>query len=219
MSEDVRDVLRTIGGCPFTGAAPLSQRAAFDSATAESVPSFDSVDYTLTNLQLQMVAAVDEWVGTSTADLDEGETQSDRLHSLLLGIAETDGDVTDDDADVVEVVIESTGDYLEELGVDSGDIDLLLSEQDEDAADRVQEFLASKKGAFDSSADEGRAAFDAAYKRVQVIRDGVKKWAKKRISGTVKRSPKQRLALAKIRKKANSPAAIAKRLKSMRRYK
>ena len=58
---------------------------------------------------------------------------------------------------------------------------------------------------------------DATYKRALAIRNGKKTIIRKRISGTVRLSAKQKMAIKKAQRKAHSGAARAKRLKSMKR--
>ena len=58
--------------------------------------------------------------------------------------------------------------------------------------------------------------FDAAYKNVKAVRDGKVVMLKKRISGTVSLSPKQKAALAKARLKSHSGLAKAHFAKSMK---
>lgn len=195
-----------------------------DADSGETALAFDSVAFDgaveEANISLMAASVVEEWAGTD--DLDDGETLSDRLANLLVGIADedADGELSDDDEHIVELAMEAAGDYLEGLGVDADDIDLLLNERDNDAAERIQDFVASEI-ALDSAEESGanmtpdKLAFDAAYRKQRVVRDGKVKWVRKRIAGKVRMSAAQKLSLKKARRKANSPAARRKRLKSL----
>ena len=189
--------------------------------TVEESVVFDSAAFTEAELTLASAAAVEAWVDTD--DLDDGETLADRLISYFVGIADedADGELSEDDQAVIEQAMESAGDYMESLGVDASDIDSLLNDRDEDAAERVQDLLKSAFADMDSAEGDERidgdtVAFDATYKKKRVVRGGKMTWVKKRVSGNVRLSAKQKLGLKKTRRKANSTAARHKRMKSMR---
>ena len=71
---------------------------------------------------------------------------------------------------------------------------------------------------FGEDEDEG-AALDAVYKKKLVVRNGKKVRINKRVSGTVRLSAKQKVAIKKARLKSHNARAMLKRAKSMRKRK
>jgi hypothetical protein len=187
----------------------------------------DAQDYALTNLALTTAAAIQDWAETD--DLDEGETLASRLQNTLVGVVDPDqdGDELDDDEQaVLGFVLEAAGDYLAAKGVAEDDIDALLNDWNDDAAVRIQDLLVStlpngEEAAADDLDDfaftEDDPTLDAAYKTKSAVRGGKKVRIRKRISGTVKLSPKQKLAIRKAQKKAHSAGAMSRRIKSLRK--
>ena len=64
--------------------------------------------------------------------------------------------------------------------------------------------------------EENEPAFDAVYKKKLVIRGGKKVRINKRVSGTVRLTAKQKMAIRKAQRKAHSASALMRRMKSMR---
>jgi len=218
MSEMLRDAMRR---CP--------PAKTLDSANdADKEPTLDGADdYTLRDIRMSAVAAVQQWVETD--DLDEGENSADRLMALFVGIADAnkDGEITEDEQGVLEVALNAAWDYLVKLGVSEEDVETLLNDWDEDAAERVRDLVASvlpegedEAGAdidsFVFSAEDQEPALDAVYKKKLVIRGGKKVRINKRISGKVRLSAKQKVAIRKARMKSHSAGAMMRRMKSMR---
>lgn len=181
----------------------------------------------LESIKISTAAAIQQWVETD--DLEENETSSDRLLALMIGIADEDqdGELDDDEQEVLEAALECAWDYLAQKGVDEEDIDALLNDFDTDAADRVRDLVASvlPEGSEESDADIDGFAFDsdsesavmdAAYKTKVAVRGGKKVRIRKRVSGTVRLSAAQKLGLRKARMKAHSAAAKMRRKRSMR---
>ena len=200
----------------------LTQNRKKSSDSSGLAVAFDSASFTDAQIALESAAVIEQWAETD--DLDDGETLADRLANMIVGIAneDADGELTDDDQDVIEDAMEAAGDFLAGYGVDEADIDLLLNERDNDAAERVQDLLQAEMADMDGAGCDKKLsgddlAFDATYKKQRVIRDGKAKWVRKRVSGTVRMSAKQKLALKKARRKAHSSAAKMKRKKSNRR--
>lgn len=186
-------------------------------------------DYASSDLALKSGAALQEWAETSSDDLDEGEGLGDRLFSLIAGIADADmdGEVSEDEADVMMMAAENGVDYLIGKGVPEDDAVALLSDFDNEVAARVQELLAERLPdgeeaaaqdldvfAFGDGSDE--AAMDAVYKKKIAIRKGKKVRINKRVSGTVRLSAKQKLAVRKMLRKSHSAVATMRRAKSMK---
>lgn len=168
------------------------------------------------------VSAVHQWA--ETEELGEGEGYADRLLTLLVGAVDEDidGDLTDEEADDLLQLTNEAADYLASLGVADDDIAALLNEWDNDAGERVQELVVSKlsDGAdaagfvFGDGSDE--AALDAVYKKTIAVRKGKKVRINKRVSGTVRLSAAQKVAVAKMRRKSNTGIAKLRRAKSVR---
>jgi len=218
MSEMLRDAMRR---CP-------PAKTTLDSARTDKEPTLDGADdYTLRDIRMSAVAAVQQWVETD--DLDDGENSADRLMALFVGIADAnkDGEITEDEQGVLEVALNAAWDYLIKLGVSEEDLEALLNDWDEDAAERARDLVASvlpegedEAGAdidnFVFSAEDQEPALDAVYKKKLVIRGGKKVRINKRISGKVRLSAKQKVAIRKARMKSHSAGAMMRRMKSMR---
>ena len=184
-------------------------------------------DYTLRDIKLSAIAVVQQWAETD--DLDDGESYADRLMAMFVGIADAnhDGDVTEDEQGVLEVALNAAWDYLVKAGVTEEDAGALLNDWDDDAADRVRDLVASvlpdgddaasaEIDSFVFSDDDNAPALDAVYRKTAAVRNGKKVRINKRISGTVRLSAKQKVAIRKARMKSHSAGAMMRRLKSMR---
>ena len=184
-------------------------------------------DYTLRDIKLSAIAVVQQWAETD--DLDDGESYADRLMAMFVGIADAnhDGDVTEDEQGVLEVALNAAWDYLVKCGATEEDAGALLNDWDDEAADRVRDLVASvlPEGDDEASAEidnfvfsdsDQEPALDAVYKMKTAVRGGKKMRIRKRISGTVRLSAKQKLAIRKARMKSHSAGAQMRRMKSMR---
>ena len=189
----------------------------------------DAAGYASADIALKAVAALQEWAETTGDDLDEGESYATRLYALIGGIADADGDgeIGEAEADVMESALETAWDYLSAKGVSDDDISAVLNDWDDSAADRVQEVLASSLPDGDEAAAQDmddfvfgdgsdEAALDAVYKKRIVIKKGKKVRVNKRVSGFVKKTAKQKVAIRKMLKKSHSAVAQARRMKSMK---
>lgn len=215
--------------------ALMASPAAEPKKPVAAAPVLDSVEpddgspasnYASTDVALKAAAAVQEWVETD--DLEPGETLADRLFAMLVGIADADmdGEIGEDEAGVFEMAANAAWDYLDSKGVPEDDISALLNDFDTVAADRVQELLAERLPdgeeadaeidafAFGDGSDE--AVMDAVYKKKIVVRGGKKVRVNKRISGTVRLTAKQKMAVKKMLRKTHSAMAQMRRAKSMR---
>lgn len=214
-----------------TGAFSGKRKTVFDSANpADDEAVMDNAEqYQLADVALKAAAAVQEWAETSSADLDDGEGLGDRLFGLLFGIADADfsGEITEDEADAMALAQEAAYDYLVSKGASEADADLLVNEFENDVAERVQELIAGRlpDGEDESAADLDMFAFgdgseesvlDAVYKKRIAFRNGKKTIVRKRVAGTVRLSAKQKMAVRKMLRKAQSGKAMMKRAKSMR---
>ncbi len=219
------DILR---GQLYANKAPkTSSKATFDSAADENA-TFDSAEgYELAAIAQQAVAAIHQWVETN--DLDSGETMVDRLMGLFVGIADAnkDGELDDDEQEIVEAALSAAWDYLDSLGVDEGDISALLNDWDDTVANNVLDLVATSLPEGDDAADqviakfafgddEQGAVFDATYAKRIVVHGGKKIRINKRIAGTVRLTAKQKVAIRKMQAKSHSAKARAGRLKSFK---
>lgn len=192
----------------------------------------DASDFAHNDIALKSVAALQQWAEAD--DLEDGEDLATRLSMMMVGIADADldGEISDAEWGVMQIALETAWDYLAGKGVSEEDIDALLNNWDNDAAVRIQELLASRlpdgdeasgddmdSFVFGDGSDEAAfdsAVLDATYKMKVAIRGGKKVRIKKRISGTVRLSAKQKIAIRKAQRKAFSAGAMMKRAKSMR---
>ncbi|MGE8046055.1 hypothetical protein ACQKO6_17865 [Pseudomonas monteilii] len=193
--------------------------------TGEGKHMLDDVQSVFTDeMRVDAAAVVEEWSESDVLDSEEG--YGDRLYALIVGTAsEGDEDMTDDEADYANDVANLVGDYLESQGVDSGDIDALLEDFDNDVAARVHDVLLDKmpqgQEAMLDAVDkfvhgDDDSMLDATYRKVLAIRDGKKVRVNKRIGGAVRLSAGQKAAVRKMQRKAFSGTAKRKRAKSMR---
>ena len=197
-----------------------------DSCKGKKCKSFDSAaatQYALNDIKINTIAAIQQWLETGDSEAGLGND----LLALFVGIADEnhDGDISEDEADILDVITSFAWDYLAEKGIGEDDLEALLNDFDNDAAGRVFDYLVDNIGD-DEDANEidnfvfGKEAeesmFDAVYKKKIVVRDGKKVKLNKRISGTVKLTAAQKAALKKARMKAHNAGAKIKRLKSMK---
>lgn len=224
MSMNMNELLR--------GAMKRKPVAAAAKATLDGVGDDDSLgnadDYTIADISMAAVAAVQQW--SETDDLGDGETYADRLMALFVGIADAnkDGDISDDEWGVMQIALNAAGDYLLKVGVTEDDTAALLNDWDADVAQRVRDLVLSAlpDGEDAASADIDRFIFsdedqepalDAVYRKVVAIRNGKKMRINKRISGKVRLSAAQKVAIRKARAKSHSAAAMMRRIKSMKK--
>ena len=210
---------------------PIAAAAAKTLDDASDDPSLAGADqYTIADISMSAVAVVQQWAETD--DLDDGETYADRLMALFVGIADAnkDGDITDDEQGVLEIALNAAWDYLVKLGVAEDDADALLNDWSEDVAQRVRDLVVSAlpDGDDAASADiddfvfsdgDQEPALDAVYRKVLAVRNGKKMRINKRVSGKVRLSAKQKVAIRKARAKSHSAGAMMRRLKSMKQRK
>jgi hypothetical protein len=151
--------------------------------------------------------------------------------------ADIDGELSEDESQVAEILLNYMWDYLSLKGVGDDDASALLNDWDADAAARVKDLLADELPADDEAAAEdidsfafddesssaifdsveGTFLYDATYKKKVVIKNGKKTKINKRISGTVRLNAKQKIAVRKMQRKSHTATATLKRIKSMRK--
>ena len=151
--------------------------------------------------------------------LDEGDYTYEALDSLAAGVADVDFDdeVGDDEEDYYNDILDAISDAMVFLGAESGNVADFLNEEDDDAGEKLGEFLAGKLE--DDSRDEDEIIGDFAVREslvaestIRVIRGGEVVRKKKRIRKPKRLSAAQRAALKKARRKAHTgPAKLARR--------
>ena len=210
--------------------AAIASRRVLDGADDTSTASGASA-YSLQDTSLKAVAAVQAWCETD--DLAGGEGSGDRLMAMLIGIADEnkDGELSDDEQTVVGIAINAAWDYMGSKGVSDADLSALFESEDptdyNGAGDRVMEFLADNMPDGDEAAtddasdfafgpDAQASVFDAVYKKRFAVRAGRKVVIRKRISGHVRLSAKQKVSIRKMLMKSHGAKASAHRMKSMR---
>lgn len=205
------------------------QQAIFDGVGYEAADDVSA--YQMTDIALKVGGAMQAWIETEPSDLDEGESLSDRFDSLMVGIIDEDhdGEISDDEAVLLEIAINKAAEWMIGKGLSEEDVGAFFNESADDAeVERMVEFLRGvapdgedaeieelNNFAFDNDSSTG--AFDATYKRKIAIRAGKKVIVRKRISGRVKLSAKQKMAVKKMLRKSHSSKANRMRLKSMKK--
>lgn len=211
-----------------------------DDKTKEGDKAMDAASagaqFALADIRASVAATMQAWAVTPTDGLDEGETLSARLDAMLIGIADSnkDGEITEDEANLIDVAYNAAYDYLAAKSIPEDDISALLNDGDEEAGLRVAELLSSETPegtdaeladidsfAFDADSqesvfDSALASLDAVYKKAWAVRAGKKVRINKRISGTVRLSAKQKVAIKKAQMKMHSAGARIARMKSLR---
>lgn len=218
MSSSMQDLMRD------ALKAKSASKPVFDSAGEVALNGADT--YTEKDISLKSVASVQAWLESD--DLEDGESYADRLMAMVIGIADAnkDGDISEDEQGVVDIALNVIWDYLAKYGAADDDISALLNDWDADAAERIRDLLASslpEGEAADQDMDDfvfgnndQEPALDAAYKKVTAVRAGKKVRISKRISGTVRLSARQKMAIRKATMKSHSAVAQMRRARSMR---
>ena len=228
MSQSLLDSLNSLGA--FT---PAEDKGLLDAAaTAELEAANDAAsNYVEAQIRDDAASVLPVWVGTT--DLDDGETLADRLLALLAGMADQDGDddLTPEEEDVLNLLAQAFADLLVSLGVTEDDAIAVLADGDDAAAQRIVELLQDQDLEDNDAIDNfvfGAAAIqslldsasgqmlDAVYRKKLVVRQGKKVRINKRISGNVRRSAAQKVAIRKAMRKAHSAKARMTRMKSMK---
>lgn len=194
-------------------------------------------DYASADLRVKAASVIQAWAGTTDDDLGEDETLADRLMMLTVGVIDSDmdGEISDAEQTIATALLGFEWDYLSMKGVSDDDCDALLNNWDNDAAIRVRDLITDTLPtddeaaasdiddfAFDSDSSAavfdsvGELVLDAAYKKTLVVRQGRKVRINKRISGHVKLSAKQKIAIRKAGRKSHSAAAMVQRMKSIK---
>lgn len=172
------------------------------------------------------VRIVEEFAET---ELEDDEDLGQRLLALIVGAADmdTDGEVSEEEAEEFLFTAELVADALVSFGVPEDDAVALVEDFDSEVAERVHDLLLEKlpdgeeammdsieKFVDDGLADDD-AMLDAVYKKKIVVRDGKKMKVNKRISGVVRLTGAQKVAVRKMLRKSQTGLAKMRRRKSM----
>jgi hypothetical protein len=205
-------------------------------AQAPDVVVFDSAGFADSEVKNDAGSVVQVWAGTSAADLEEGETLIDRLIGMLVEMAapesSDDEPLSGGQEEMATTYMHAAAAYMVSKGAAEGDVVAMFDGDDAEAAARVHEFLSGEFTGDDADMDdlhkfafqdgEQAAVFDsigvldAVYKNTAVVRNGKKLMLKRRVSGTVRRSGAQKIAIKRAQMRSRSSAAKLKRAKSMR---
>lgn len=233
---------------------PLNQPMMLDSAAGQAAAAIgqaDSLNDKALNSEIQsmrkaaLIAVFILADSIAEKDLAEDELPSDRLDSLIAGIASgADDEELDLDDSAMDMVIACMQDALATLGVSDELIASMFSTDSEadEAIEAAAEIVISNTPTGDDidelvdlfvygEAEDDEWLLDGVslgkttiksgkfgkvvYKAIKAIRNGKVAIVNKRVSGKVKLSAKQRAALNKARKKAGSSASVSKRIRSM----
>lgn len=212
----LRAVLDDAGGDGYDNDHGKNAATVYDGAQDHATKTFEK----------NALYGLHEWVESD--DLDEGETEADRLMAIMVGIADAnqDGELDEGEQEVINTALNSAYDYLVDKGVAEDDASLLLNDWDTDAAVRVKERLAaSLPDGQEASMDEidgfvfgndQEALMDAVYRKKIVFRGGQKIKVNRRIAGHVRLSSKQKMAVRKMQLRSHTASARLHRGKSMR---
>lgn len=216
------DLRKTINDLAKSKPAPVLDSACGDKKNEKMMLDSASIDDATT--KLSVAASVQQWV-ESCENIEDGETCADLLLAMLIGIVDMDkdGELSEDEQDAMDDVLEFAWDYLSRKGASDEDIGALLNDWDADAGMRIRDLLAAElpdgeeadSDMDDFAFEDNSSIFDAAYKKVTAIRGGKKVRINKRISGVVKLSARQKMAIRKAAMKAHGGQAKMRRRKSM----
>jgi len=198
----------------------LSGKPTLDSANMNKMDDDAMDEAALREVKLKAMSAFETWEETEEEDLSGGEGYADRLQALLLGIwsPDKDDDVDDDEQYMVDVACDFVEGWMEDRGVSEEDAKAILDDWDNEAAERVIDYLQAKdKGTFDDiygGAYSSMPTLDATYKKKVVFKNGQKVIKRKRVSGHFKMTPAQKMAIKKAQRKSHNATANRKRMKS-----
>lgn len=181
-----------------------------EAADAAAVDAVGSVQ-----IRSQAMALVLAWIA-------EGEYDVDSFGAMAEIMADNDesGDLDPEELDYLIALIEESGPALVSLGGDPDKVEAFIQEEDDEAGDKLGQFLSAKMDEQDLSDEEIIVSYAAKSDQVmeavrKVVRNG--KIVLKRTTVRKKKlSAAQRAALKKARMKANTGAAKLARKKAMK---
>jgi len=201
-------------GEPFDYLKDPKSDLVFEAATPEKVADFAAMQARAQGMALALT-----W-------LEEKDFAYSALDDLAVGMADLDGDeeIGDEEEDIYNDLLSAVGAAFVKLGGDKANVQAFIDDEDDTAGNKLGSYLTEKMDSVESDDDDLVAGFavsddeilEAAYKRVKVVKNGRVVFKKKRIGKPKRMSAKQRAALKKARKKANTGAARKNRKKAMR---
>ena len=209
--------------------AAAAKKASCDSDNDEDdgVKMDSAKKYVVQNLALKSANSILSWSDMSEDDLSAGETMADRLQSLLIGIVDSDmnGKLSKEESYLFDMVREYAGQYLSRLGADDSDINLLLNDSDDDAADSIISIIQNAdddtKDVNDFALSNDDVALDSwkvasgTYKKVKAVRNGEVTYVNKRITGKVTLSAAQRTHINELASKPKKALSVTNWMRSM----
>ena len=213
---EYQDIVGTdVFGAPFDYLEdPGKSDLVFEAATPEKVADFAGMQTRAQGMSLALV-----W-------LEDEDFSYDALDALAVGMADIDGDeeVGEDEEDLYNDILSAAGAALVRLGGNQKNVQEFIDDEDNAAGAKLGAFLSEKLANAKEDDDDIVAGFavsddgimEAAYRRVKVVKDGKIVFKKKRIGKPKRMTAKQRAALKKARRKANTGAARKAREKAMR---
>ncbi len=123
------------------------------------------------------------------------------LRAMLVGIADPrqDSEISDDEQEVLQAALNSAWDYLASLGAVREDLDALLNDWDARTADCIRDLVTAV------TPDDDRAAIAAVNSFVFGPATRAHSKAVVRITGPVRLSARQRLAVRHAQEKSQKP--------------
>jgi hypothetical protein len=213
-------------------AAQTKTGPALDDASDMDVVS-EAGDTVLRDIKREAIAAVQAWA--ETEELEEGETLTDRLYGMLSATVDrgdAESDLDDDEAELFQLAVDAAADYMADLGVSDEDVGALFDDEDDDAAERVRDLVATalpdgEEAAVDQmygASMDSAVSFDSAgtswarrHKGKTTIHAHHGKRAKTQHRAKWRRpSTKQKAALRKNSRRAHTAGARKRFLKSMK---
>jgi hypothetical protein len=203
-------------GVPFDYMMETDAKAGllFEAATLEKIGDFAAMQTRAQGMSCALV-----W-------LDGQDYSYQALESLVSGIADLDGDgeISDEEDALFNDILNAAGGALITLGGLEENVKSFIDDEDDAAGKKLGNYVNGKMDGVSEDDDDlvsgyavmEDAVLEASYRRVRVVKDGKLVFKKKRIGRGKRLSAKQRMALKKARRKANTGAARAARKKAMR---
>jgi len=210
-----QDIVGTdIFGAQFDYLQDHEKDIVFETATSEKIADFAAMQARAQGMSLALV-----W-------LEDQDFSYTALDALVVGMADLDGDaeINEEEEDLYNDLFSAVGAAFVKLGADEKNVKGFIDDEDDPAGEKLGEYLSNKMHDVEIDDDELVSGFavsddtilEAAYRRVKVIKNGKVVFRKKRIGKPKRLSAKQRAALKKARRKANTGAARKARQKAMR---
>ena len=196
--------------------------------------------YAITQQKIVAANAVQQFAELSSEDLEDGDTLCDMFFAQIASNCDldNDGELSKEEEEDIYQIYCLAAEYMVQYGARPEDVEAFINDDDEQAAANIQEMLrnvlpdgeddclddiddfafSDGDGSTESVLDSSeQSVMDAVYKRRRVIRNGRKVIIRKRISGRVRLTAKQKMAVRKMHRKSHTGKANMRRKKSMRK--